>query len=65
MNNLINIKIAVLFVCFGMAACSPTVKVEAPDKPIEINLNVNIEQRVKIEIQQEVKQAIAANPNIF
>ncbi|MEK6746628.1 MAG: YnbE family lipoprotein [Rickettsiales bacterium] len=42
-------------------ACQPTVKVEAPDKPIEINLNVNI----KLEIQKDVKQAIAKNKDIF
>lgn len=47
------------------AACTPTVQVQAPDKPIEINLNVNIEQRIKIEIQKDVKEAIAQNPNIF
>ena len=45
----------------AIAACSPTVKVEAPDKPIEINLNVN----VKLEIQKDVKQAIAKNKDIF
>lgn len=46
-------------------ACTPTVKVEAPDKPIEINLNVNIEHRVKLEIQKDVKQSIAKNKDIF
>jgi hypothetical protein len=25
-----------------LTACAPTVKLEAPEKPIEINLNVNI-----------------------
>lgn len=55
----------VLPLCVLFAACTPTVQVRAPDKPIEINLNVNIEQRIKIEVQKDVKQAIAANPNIF
>jgi hypothetical protein len=50
---------------FALSACAPTVKVEAPDKPIEINLNVNIEQHVKIEIDRDVKQAIAKNKDIF
>jgi len=50
-----------LIVIFFIAACQPTVKVEAPDKPIEINLNVNI----KLEIQKDVKQAIAKNKDIF
>jgi len=48
-----------------LLACSPTVQLQAPDKPIEINLNVNIEQHVKIEIQKEVQQAIAKNPDVF
>ena len=48
-----------------MAACSPTVKVEAPDKPIEINLNVNIEHHIKLEIQEDVKKSIAKNKDIF
>ncbi len=47
------------------AACTPTVQVQAPDKPIEINLNINIEQRVRVEIQKDVQQAIAKNPDIF
>lgn len=47
------------------AACTPKVQIEAPDKPIEINLNVNIEHRVKVEIEKDVKQSISKNPDIF
>jgi hypothetical protein len=46
-------------------ACTPTVQLQAPDKPIEINLNVKIEQHVKIEIQKDVKKAMAKNKDIF
>jgi YnbE-like lipoprotein len=63
MKALININIFLL--TLAVVACSPTVKVQAPDKPIEINLNVKIEQRVKIELEKDVKQAISKNPNIF
>lgn len=48
-----------------LPACTPTVKVEAPDKPIEINMNVNIEHHVKVEIERDVKDAIAKNSDIF
>ncbi|MCP5361752.1 MAG: YnbE family lipoprotein [Hyphomicrobiales bacterium] len=48
-----------------VAACTPKVQVQAPDKPIEINLNVNIEHRVKVEIEKDVKEAITSNPDIF
>lgn len=46
-------------------ACSPTVKVEAPDKPIEINMNINIQHHVKVEIEKDVQAAIKKNKNIF
>jgi hypothetical protein len=48
-----------------LAACTPTVQVQAPDKPIEINLNIRIDHRVKVEIDRDVQQAIKANPDIF
>lgn len=48
-----------------IGACTPTVKVEAPDKPIEINMNVNIEHHVKVEIDRDVKTAIKNNKDIF
>jgi hypothetical protein len=47
------------------ASCAPTVKLQAPDKPIEINLNVNIEQHIKVEMDKDVRQAIAKNKDIF
>ncbi len=49
----------------SFAACTPTVQVAAPDKPIEINLNVNIEHRIKVEIEKDVQKSIAQNPDIF
>jgi hypothetical protein len=48
-----------------LAACTPTVQMAAPEKPIEINLNVNIEHRVKVEIEKDVQQAINQNKDIF
>ena len=47
------------------AACQPTVKVEAPDKPIVINLNVKIEQEVRIKIDREVEDLMKTNPDLF
>lgn len=61
MKNICTLFIAVLLT----AACTPTVKLEAPDKPIEINMNINIQQHVKVEIDKDVKQAIANNKDIF
>jgi YnbE-like lipoprotein len=56
---------SVLLVIIMAAACTPTVQVQAPDKPIEINLNVKIEQHVKVSIEKDVSQAIKKNKDIF
>lgn len=48
----------------AVTACA-TVKVQAPDKPIEINLNVNIQQEVRIRLEKDIEDLIAKNPDIF
>jgi hypothetical protein len=58
-------KMAAMAASLLTAACTPTVKVEAPDKPIEINLNVKIEHHVKVEIDRDVQKAMKSNPDIF
>jgi hypothetical protein len=50
---------------FGLAGCNPTVKVEAPDKPIVINLNVKIEQEVRVKVDKDVENLVDSNPNLF
>ena len=49
-------------VLLGSAGC---VQVAAPDKPIEINLNINIRQEVVVRLQQDVKELIDKNPGVF
>ena len=41
------------------------VQVSAPDKPIEINLNINIRQEVVVRLQQDVRELIERNPGVF
>lgn len=41
------------------------VTVDTPDKPIEINLNVKIEQEVLVRLQRDVDQLIRDNPDAF
>lgn len=48
-----------------VAGCSPTVKVEAPDKPIEINMNIKIDQEVRIKVDKDLDAAIANDPALF
>ena len=58
------------FLCYAVitaffAGCTPTVKLEAPDKPIEINLNVKIEQEVRVKVERDLDREIMANPDLF
>jgi carbonic anhydrase/acetyltransferase-like protein (isoleucine patch superfamily) len=41
------------------------VQVAAPDKPIEINLNINIRQEVVVRLQEDVRDLIKQNPGVF
>lgn len=48
-----------------VVACTPTVKLEAPDKPIEINMNIKIEQEVRVRVEKDLDKQIMANPDLF
>lgn len=47
----------------AVPAC--TVAVKAPEEPITINLNVRIDQEVRIRLDREVEDLIANNPDLF
>ncbi len=51
----------------SLCACTPTVRVEVPDKPIEINLNINmkIEQNVRVQMEKDFEKVAKENPGIF
>lgn len=53
----------------GAAALLPLlggcVQVTAPERPIEINLNINIRQEVVVRLQQDVQELIQQNPGVF
>jgi hypothetical protein len=49
-------------VALAVAGC---VQVSAPEKPIEINLNVNVKQEVIVRLQKDADELIANNPELF
>lgn len=44
-----------------LAACQPTVKIEAPDKPIVINMNVD----VRVRLERDVQELLKNNEDVF
>lgn len=57
--------LAAVTLAFGLGGCSPVVKVEVPDKPIEINLNIRIEQEVRVKVERDLDDAIRSDPALF
>lgn len=47
------------------AALSGCVNVAAPDRPIEINLNITIRQEVVVRLQRDAQELIQNNPGVF
>jgi hypothetical protein len=55
-----------LFIPLSFApALGACVQVSAPDRPIEINLNINIRQEVVVRLQQDAQELIRTNEGIF
>lgn len=54
----------IVLLCF-LAGCNPTVKVEAPDKPIEINLNVKIEHHIRLQVDKDLEELFSEESGVF
>ncbi len=48
-----------------LAGCNPTVRVEAPDKPIEINMNVKIEHSIRVQVDKELEDLFDEDSDVF
>ena len=56
----------VAIVCFSaLVGCSPTVKVEAPQEPITINMNIKIDHEVRVKIDRELDSVLTKNSELF
>ena len=50
---------------WGGAGCTPKVQVEAPEKPITINLNVKIEHEIKVKVEKELDDVFSQDSGLF
>ena len=48
-----------------VVSCTPTVKVEPPDEPITINLNVKIEHDIRVKVDKELDDVISEDSELF
>lgn len=48
-----------------MAACTPTIAVQAPNEPITVNLNVKIEHEIRVKVDRELDDLFEDKEGIF
>ncbi len=46
-------------------ACTPTVEIKAPEKPITINLNVKIEHEIRVKVDKELDELFDEDSELF
>ncbi|MCP4394786.1 MAG: YnbE family lipoprotein [Alphaproteobacteria bacterium] len=48
-----------------IAGCSPTIRIAPPEKPIEININIKIEEEVRVKLDKDIDSLINKNDELF
>ena len=61
LNSIVWVFLAVVWV----AACTPTVQLAVPDKPIEINLNIKIEHQIRVKVDRELDELFEEDSELF
>lgn len=56
---------AFVFCALGMSACTLKHEIVPSDKPIVINLNVKIDQEIRVRLDKDIEDLLADNPDIF
>jgi hypothetical protein len=65
-NTMSKLNTAILLLGgFWLVACTPTVQVEVPDKPIEINLNVKIEHEIRVKVDKDLDHLFDEDSGLF
>ena len=63
-RNVVNI-VGLLGTAVYLMGCSPSVRLEAPEKPIEINMNVKIDHEIRLKVERDVDDLISSNKGLF
>ncbi len=48
--------VMIMALALGTAACTPTVRMEAPKEPITVNLNVKIQHEIYVKVDKDVDE---------
>lgn len=61
----LRVPIIITVAALSFTACAPTVRIIAPEKPIQINLNVRIDQEIRVRLDKDIEDLLADNPDLF
>ena len=64
-QNIMHRQLLILSIGAFLMSCSPTVKVEPPDEPITINLNVKIEHEIRVKVDKELEDIFSEDSGLF
>jgi hypothetical protein len=56
------------YICGGMVllmGCAPEVQIRAPEKPIVINLNIKIDQEIRVKVEKDIDDLLLKNKDLF
>ncbi len=59
------VPVLVCWTGLWLSGCAPTVKVQAPEKPIEINMNVKIEHEIRVKVEKDIDELLTEKPGLF
>ena len=65
MLNLGKVMVLAVLQLLVLTACTPTVQLEAPEKPITINLNVKIEHEIKVKVDKDLETVFSKDSGLF
>jgi len=65
MQKTIRCHVMLLAILASLSACSPTIKVEAPDKPITINMNIKIEHEIRVKVEKDLDTVLSKDSGLF
>lgn len=64
-KGLIGTFLIATFAISSLTACTPSVQVALPDKPININLNVKIQHEILIKIDKQLDNMFSSSSGLF
>jgi len=65
MKKLFSVIFFLVPVLLFLWSCTPSVKVEAPEKPITINLNVKIEHEIRVKVEKDLDSILSEDSGLF